>query len=307
MGTPEFAAPSLKALIEEKYKIPLVVTQPDRPSGRGQKLLPPVIKTIAESHNIRVLQPGSLKKDSEERQEILQTDCDFLVVAAFGQILPQEILDHPKIAPLNIHSSLLPDYRGAAPIQRAVMDGAKQTGVTVQKMVEALDMGDILTQLPCEIAETDTSGRLHDKLKDLGAQALMQCLSYFEKDQIRPVPQNPRIGSYAKKLSKDEAKIDFRRSAFETHRQIMGLNPWPVAECLFAGQRLRVFESEFIARDGQADPGTIVDLQGDSMVVACAEACVGLKELQLENRKRLPFSEFKKGFPLQKGQILGGR
>lgn len=307
MGTPDFAVPALKSLIQHRFEIPLVVTQPDRPAGRGQKLSPPPVKQLAEAESLRVIQPESLKKDSSEKNELLSTECDFLVVAAFGQILPQEILDHPRIAALNIHSSLLPEYRGAAPIQRAILEGSNTTGVSIQKMVAQLDMGDILTQIPCTIEEADTAGSLHDRLKSLGAQALIQCFEDFKLNRIQAVPQDPRIGSYARKLTKEEAKLDFKLPAFQVHRHVMGMNPWPVAECLIAGQRLKVYRSKFVARDGGSDPGTIVDLQDEALVVACGEACVGLLELQLENKRRMSFTEFKKGFSLQKGQILGGR
>lgn len=307
MGTPEFAVPSLQALISKGHKVALVVTQPDRPAHRGKKLSPPPIKILAEQFQIPVLQPESLRKEKEALDQILSIQADFLVVAAFGQILPKTLLDHPQVAPLNVHSSLLPEYRGAAPIQRAIMEGNKTTGVTIQWMVEELDMGDILVQIPCEIQESDTSATLHDRLKDMGAQALIQCLESFEKDCLQRIAQDPRIGSYARKIQKSEAMIDFQQSGFQVHRLIMGLNPWPVAECRYAGERLRVFRSSFVPRDPQADPGTIVDLQDDGLIVATGEGCVALHELQLENRKRLSFNEFRKGFPLHTGQILGGR
>lgn len=306
LGTPEFAVPSLQNLIDQNFDIKLVVTQPDRPSGRGKKITPPPVKELALLHDLKVFQPESLRKNKEERDQILNIDCDFLIVVAFGQILPKEILEHPKIAPLNVHASLLPAYRGAAPIARSITEGEEKTGVSIQWMVEALDMGDILYQIPSSIAETDTAKSLHDRLKDVGAQALMSCLHQFEANQVIRTPQDARVGSYASKLDKSESKIDFNDTAFNVHRKIMGLNPWPVAECQLMGERLRVFESRFVPRSAEGEPGTIVDITENEIVVACSEACVGFIEVQQENKKRMPVSEFLKGRPLPTGLIFGG-
>lgn len=306
LGTPEFAIPSLQKLIDEGFEIKLVVTQPDRPSGRGKKITPPPVKELALLNDIEVFQPESLRKNKEEREKILEIECDFLIVVAFGQILPVEILEHAKIAPLNVHSSLLPAYRGAAPIARAITEGEEKTGVTIQWMVEALDMGDILYQIPSSISESDTAETLHDRLKDVGAQALTSCLHQFENNQIVRTPQDARIGSYASKLEKAESKIDFKDTAFNVHRKIMGLNPWPVAECQLMGERLRVFESRFVPRPAEGEPGTVVDITNDEIIVACGEACVGFTLVQQENKKRMPVSEFLKGRPLPTGLIFGG-
>jgi methionyl-tRNA formyltransferase len=306
MGTPDFAVPSLQALISERYDIKLVVTQPDRKSGRGQKLNPPPVKVLAEENNIPVLQPDSLKKDSEARAKILSTPCDFLCVAAFGQILPKEILDHPKIAPLNVHASLLPAYRGAAPIARSIMEGEVQTGVTIQWVVEALDMGDILFQIPCEIHEDETSETLYNKLKMNGAQALVECLALFRSDHVERKPQQARIGSYAEKLKKEEANISFNQNAQNVHRAIMGMNPWPVAQCQFMGKRMRIFKSQVVPRPvDHAEPGTVIDTSDGQILVACEASCISLLEVQLESKKRMPASEFLKGNPIPQGMILG--
>jgi methionyl-tRNA formyltransferase len=306
MGTPDFAVPSLKALVESGFEVSLVVTQPDRPAGRGQRLQSPPIKTLAQTYPLALLQTESLRKDATAREQILSCEADFLVVVAFGQILPKEILDHPRVAPLNVHASLLPAYRGAAPIARAVMEQEKTTGVTIQWMVEALDMGDILHQRGCDIHENETSFDLHDRLKRIGSLALIECLNKFEKNEIVRIPQEERIGSYARKLEKSEARVNFDSPAFSIHRKIMGMNPWPVAECQLAGQRLRIFKSRFEARPAEAPPGSIVDIEDDAVIVACQDACIGLLELQMENRKRLVAAEFLKGYPLRKGLILGG-
>src|SRR5665213_410259 len=221
MGTPEFAVPSLQALINHHFEIKLVVTQPDKPSGRGQKLTPPPVKLEALDHHFQILQPTSLRTDTEAVEKILSTPCDFIIVAAFGQIIPTKILKYPKIAPLNVHASLLPAYRGAAPIARAILEGEEKTGITIQWMIEALDQGDILYQLPCSISDEETAGSLHDKLKIMGAHALIECLDLFEKNKIARRAQDARVGSYAPKLQKSEASISFNQAAIYVHRSIM--------------------------------------------------------------------------------------
>lgn len=305
MGTPDFAVPSLQALIDSDYEVSLVVTQPDRARGRGQKLSPSPIKELALLHEIPVLQPESLRKDEASLKQILEMGCDFLVVVAFGQILPKSLLEMPRIAPLNVHASLLPAYRGAAPIARSLMEGEKETGVTIQWMVEALDMGDILHQKKTPIEDDDTSESLHDRLKEIGAEALMEALDLFSRDQIERQRQDPRIGSYASKLKKSEAAIDFSRPAEELHKKIMGLNPWPVAECQVAGQRLRIFKSRFVPRQPGASPGVILDVTDDEIIVSCENACVALLEVQMENRKRMKTSDFLRGQKLPTGLVLG--
>ncbi|MDB5039049.1 MAG: Methionyl-tRNA formyltransferase [Bacteriovoracaceae bacterium] len=305
MGTPEFAVPSLKALIENKFDIKLVVTQPDRPSGRGQKLSPPPVKVCAEQFNIPVLQPHSLRSDKEAVEKIKSIPCDFLVVVAFGQILPKVILDHPKVAPLNVHASLLPAYRGAAPIARSILEGEEKTGITIQWMIEALDQGDILYQVPCQILETDTAGSLHDRLMHIGADALIECLHLFEKNQIVRRSQDARVGTYAAKLQKAEAIISFNQPAIFVHKAIMGMNPWPIARCQIMGKVLQIYRSHFVGRHTDASPGTVIDTSDGEIVVACEQGCVAFTEVQLENRKRLSTEEFLKGHPIPNGLILG--
>lgn len=307
MGTPEFAVPSLQALIDEKFDIPLVVTQPDRPAGRGHQLTASPVKVLAERHGLKVYQPEKLKNRREACAPILDTPCDFLVVVAFGQILPKIILEHPKLAPLNVHASLLPAYRGAAPIQRSVLEGDQQTGVSIQWMIEALDQGDILYQLSCDIRDDDTSGSLHDRLKEMGSQALIECLRLFESDRVVRRSQDARIGSYAAKLEKKEAVISFDQPAIFVHRAIMGLNPWPIAEVKVAGQRMKIYRSRFVGRPSETfEPGTVVDTSDGEIIVACRQGCVALLEVQLENRRKLAAKEFLAGHPIPDGLILGG-
>lgn len=305
MGTPEFAVPSLQALIDKKYDIKLVVTQPDRPAGRGQKLQASAVKKLAVQHNLPVFQPESFKSDEAACARVLSTPCDFLVVVAFGQILPRKILEHPKVAPLNIHGSLLPAYRGAAPIQRAIMEGEENTGVTIQWMIEALDQGDILLQAGIPIGDDDTSQSLHDKLKDVGAQTLIETLGLFAANKIVRRSQDARVGSYASKIQKKEASIRFDQPAFFVHRTIMGLNPWPIAECVLSGKTLKIHRSRFLARETHAEAGTVIDASDGQIVVACHQGCVGLLEVQLENKKKMSAAEFLNGNPIPTGLILG--
>lgn len=306
MGTPDFAVPSLEALIRNNFEVVMVVTQPDRPAGRGQQLKAPPVKELALKHDIPVLQPESLRKDPELTKKILETPCDFLVVAAFGQILSKEILAAPKIAPLNVHASLLPKYRGAAPIARSIIEEETETGITIQWMVEALDMGDVLFQIPCRIEEGDNVESLHDRLKVIGASALISTLKLFGENAVRRTPQDPRIGSYAPKITKKECELQFDRNGFAVHRQIMGLSPWPGAECRIRGERVKIYKSAFVPRTPHGVPGTVIDISNEGIIVACREACVALLELQLENRKRLRFEEFVRGFPIPTGLVIGG-
>jgi methionyl-tRNA formyltransferase len=243
--------------------------------------------------------------DEKAREKILQTPCDFLVVVAFGQILPLNVLQHPRVAPLNIHASLLPAYRGAAPIQRALMEGEEKTGVSIQWMIEALDQGDVLLQKHLPIEETDTSEILHSKLSQLGAEALLECLDLFENDQIVRRSQDARVGSYAPKLTKRESSLSFDQPAFFVHRSIMGLNPWPTAECFLSGKKLKIWTSTMVPRDAHAEPGTVVDTSDGMIVVACQQGCVGLLEVQIENKKRMSAKEFLQGHPIRQGLILG--
>lgn len=307
MGTPDFAVPSLQALIDAGFKIPLVVTQPDRPAGRGQKLQAPPVKILAEKSGLAVLQPENLRKDPDATQKILQTPCDFLVVVAFGQILTKEVLSHPKVAPLNVHASLLPAYRGAAPIARSVMEGEEKTGITIQWMIEALDQGDILVQSPCTISESETSGDLHDKLKVMGAKSLLETLDLFKNNKIVRRSQDARVGTYAAKLHKQEAFISFDQQAIFVHKAIMGMNPWPIAECQIAGERLKIHRSRFLPRHPAAEPGTVIDTSENEIVVACQDACVGFTEVQPENKKKMSSAEYLRGRSIPQGLILGSK
>lgn len=303
MGTPDFAVPALKALCESDHEVCAVFTQPDKPKGRGYKLMPPPVKELAQSYSIPVFQPESLKRDPTAAVEILSEFCpDVIVVAAYGKILPKEVLELPRYGCINIHGSLLPKYRGAAPIQRAVLNGDKTAGVTTMQMAEGLDTGDILLMSETEIGQDETSAELFDRLSQLGAQLMLETLEKI--DSITPVPQNESESCYAAMLSKDMCPIDFNKSAFEVHKHICGLSDWPCATTKLGGKLLKVYKSHIENTDkvlGQ--PGTIIDEK--SFTVACKTGSVSFKVVQAEGSKRMNTADYLRGKPVTKGEILG--
>lgn len=303
MGTPDFAVPALKALCESDHEVCAVFTQPDKPKGRGYKLMPPPVKELAQSYGIPVFQPESLKRDPAAAVEILSEFCpDVIVVAAYGKILPKEVLELPKYGCVNIHGSLLPKYRGAAPIQRAVLNGDKTAGVTTMQMAEGLDTGDILLMSETEIGQDETSAELFDRLSQLGAQLMLDTLEKI--DSITPIPQNESESCYAAMLSKDMCPIDFNKSAFEVHKHICGLSDWPCATTKLGGKLLKVYKSHIENMDkvlGQ--PGTIIDEK--SFTVACKTGSVSFTVVQAEGSKRMNTADYLRGKPVTKGEILG--
>ncbi len=303
MGTPDFAVPALKALYESKHEVVAVFTQPDKPKGRGYKLMPPPVKELAMEMGTPVYQPESLKKDPAAAVEILrQYEPDVIVVAAYGKILPKEVLDFPKYYCVNIHGSLLPKYRGAAPIQRAVLNGDKVSGVTTMKMAQGLDTGDILLVSETEIGENETSAELFDRLSQMGAELMLETLEKI--DSITPQPQNEDEACYAAMLSKDMCPIDFEKSAFEVHKQICGLSDWPCATTTVGGKLLKVYKSEIVNSDKvMGKPGTIVDEK--SFSVACGKGAVSFKIVQAQGSKRMSADDYLRGKPVKKGEQLG--
>lgn len=303
MGTPDFAVPALKALCESEHEVCAVFTQPDKPKGRGYKLMPPPVKELAQSYGIPVFQPESLKRDPKAATDILSSFCpDVIVVAAYGKILPKEVLELPKYGCVNIHGSLLPKYRGAAPIQRAVLNGDKTAGVTTMQMAEGLDTGDILLMSETEIGQDETSAELFDRLSQLGAQLMLQTLEKI--DSITPTPQNESESCYAAMLSKDMCPIDFTKSAFEVHKHICGLSDWPCATTKLGGKLLKVYKSHIENMDkvlGQ--PGAIIDEK--SFTVACGKGSVSFTVVQAEGSKRMNTADYLRGKPVTKGEILG--
>ena len=302
MGTPDFAAASLEALIDSRHEIQAVVTQPDKPKGRKGELTPSPVKVIAKREGIKVYQP--LKVRSEEFVETLRAyNPDVIVVVAFGQIIPLSILKMPKFGCVNIHGSLLPKYRGAAPIQWAVLDGEKETGITTILMDEGIDTGDILLKKTIKIDADETSGSLFDKLKALGAETILETLDELEKGSITPTKQGESPTAYAKMLTKAMGLIDFTRSAKELDCFVRGMDPWPSAYTLLAGKTLKLWKVRAVEKSGKA--GSVIEIGKESFTIACGEGAIEVLEVQLEGKKRMSAGDFLKGSTLNKGQELG--
>ena len=282
MGTPDFAAASLEALIDSEHEILAVVTQPDKPKGRKGELTPPPVKTIAVEKGIKVYQPVKVR-EPEFVEIIRDYKPDVIVVIAFGQIIPESILEIPKYGCVNIHGSLLPKYRGAAPIQWAVLDGEKESGVTSMLMDRGIDTGDILLKRSIKLAEDETSGSLFDKLMALGAETLLETLEGLEKGSITPEKQGDSPTDYAKMLTKEMGLIDFSRTASELDCFVRGMNPWPSAYTTLGGKTLKIWRAKPVAEKGKA--GSVLRVGKDSFVVGCGENALEIFEVQLEGKK----------------------
>ena len=302
MGTPDFAAASLEALIASRHEIQAVVTQPDKPKGRKGELTPSPVKVVAEGKGIKVYQP--LKVRDEEFVKTLRAyNPDVMVVVAFGQIIPLSILKMPKYGCVNIHGSLLPKYRGAAPIQWAVLDGEKETGITTILMDEGIDTGDILLKKTIQIDTDETSGSLFDKLMALGAKTILETLDELEKGSLTPTKQEESPTAYAKMLTKEMGLIDFTKSAKELDCFVRGMDPWPSAYTLLAGKTLKLWKVRAVEESGKA--GSVIGIDKESFTVACGEGAIEVLEVQLEGKKRMSAGDFLKGSSLNIGQELG--
>lgn len=302
MGTPDFAAASLEALIDSRHEIQAVVTQPDKPKGRKGELTPSPVKVVAEEKGIKVYQP--LKVRDEEFVKTLRAyNPDVIVVVAFGQIIPLSILQMPKFGCVNIHGSLLPKYRGAAPIQWAVLDGEKETGITTILMDEGIDTGDILLKKTIQIDTDETSGSLFDKLMALGAETILETLDELEKGNLTPTKQGESPTAYAKMLTKAMGLIDFTKSAKELDCFVRGMDPWPSAYTLLSGKTLKLCKVRVVEGGGKA--GSVIEIGKESFTVACGEGAIEVLEVQLEGKKRMSAGDFLKGSTLNIGQELG--
>lgn len=303
MGTPDFAAASLEALIASKHEIMAVVTQPDKPKGRKGELTPSPVKTIAVEKGIKVYQPVRVRE--QEFVEILRGyNPDVIIVVAFGQIIPESILEIPKYGCVNIHGSLLPKYRGAAPIQWAVLDGEKETGVTTMLMDKGIDTGDILLKRVINLAEDETAGSLFDKLMVLGAETILETLEGLENGSITPEKQGESPTDYAKMLTKAMGLIDFTRTAAELDCFIRGMNPWPSAYTVLDGKTLKIWKAKPV--DGSGGAGSVLSVGKDSFTVCCGENALEILEVQLEGKKRMSAGDFLKGTHLEPGTEFGG-
>ncbi|KUJ71199.1 methionyl-tRNA formyltransferase [Thiomicrospira sp. WB1] len=302
-GTPDFAVPALSALIDSPHTVCGVYTQPDRPAGRGRKLTPSPVKAKALEHDLPVFQPQNFK-DPDDRATLQALRPDLMVVVAYGLILPQSVLDIPTYGCLNIHGSLLPRWRGAAPIQRAIEAGDPQTGVTIMQMAAGLDTGPMLTTLATEIDATDTAQSLHDRLADLGAQALMTTLDQLTDTGVTPIAQDDAQATYAQKLSKAEAAIDWHQPAQPITRKIQAFNPWPVATTQWQTQTLRLWEAQCRPElSSSAAPGTVLSVQPEGVDVATGEGMVRLITVQPPGKKAMAAYDFAQSRQLT-GQVL---
>jgi methionyl-tRNA formyltransferase len=299
-GTPAFAAASLDALADAGHDIVLVLTQPDRPAGRGMKLTPSAVKQAALARGLPLDQPASLKTP-EAQAGLRDANADVMVVAAYGLILPQAVLDLPRFGCLNIHASLLPRWRGAAPIQRAILAGDTETGITIMQMDAGLDTGAMLTQTPVPILETDTAVSLHDTLAAAGARAIVAALADYST--LVPRAQDDRLATYAAKLSKEEAQLDWRQPAEILARAVRAYNPAPGAWTLLDGAPLKIWAAQACAESGQ--PGEVLHAEADRLVVACGGGALSLQTLQPAGSKRMAVAAFLAGHPLQPGTRLG--
>jgi methionyl-tRNA formyltransferase len=299
-GTPPFAAAALDALADAGHDIALVLTQPDRPAGRGMKLTPSAVKQAALARNLSVYQPASLKTP-EAQAEVAAANADVMVVAAYGLILPQAVLDLPRFGCLNIHASLLPRWRGAAPIQRAILAGDPETGITIMQMDAGLDTGAMLTKTSVPIRDTDTAASLHDTLAAAGARAIVAALANYPA--LAPQAQDDREATYAAKLSKEEAQLDWRQPADVLARAVRAYNPAPGAWTLLDGAPLKIWSVEAVA--GAGDPGELLRADAEHLVVACGEGALALHEIQPAGSKRMSAAAFLAGRPLSPGTRLG--
>jgi methionyl-tRNA formyltransferase len=301
-GTPDFAAAALKALIAAGHDIPLVLTQPDRPAGRGMKLKMSPVKELALAHGLAVAQPENLKTE-EARQPIRDARADVMVVAAYGLILPQVVLDMPRLGCVNIHASLLPRWRGAAPIHRAIEAGDKETGITLMQMDKGLDTGAMLSRAVLSILDSDTTGSLHDKLAELGAREIVALLPELEAGRTVAAPQDDALATYAAKIGKEDARLNWRLSAPELDRRIRAFNPFPGAYCLVDDVPLKVWRARPV--DGKGAPGEILAVDRLVFLVACGEGALEISEVQKAGGKRLSVEAFLAGHELRTGTVLG--
>jgi methionyl-tRNA formyltransferase len=295
-GTPEFAAQALTALIAAGHEIPLVLTQPDRPAGRGMQLQPSAVKKVALAHGLPIFQPEKLR-DPATHEPLRAAAADVMVVAAYGLILPQAVLDIPAHGCLNIHASLLPRWRGAAPIQRAIEAGDAEMGVTIMQMEAGLDTGPMLLAERLQIGLSETAGELHDRLAAQGARLIVQVLAQL--DQLNPVTQPEAGVTYATKIDKVEAQLDWNVSATQLARKVCAFNPFPGAVLPLGGQAVKIWRA--IACEGSGTPGQVIAIGGDGIVVACAEGALRLTELQKPGGRRLASADFLHGTPLTVG------
>ncbi len=310
MGTPDFAVPALKALIGSRHEVVLVISQPDRSKGRSAKPVATPVKECALGAGIPVFQPEKVRHP-EALERIRDLEPDIIVVAAYGQILPQALLDIPRFGCVNIHGSLLPRYRGAAPIQWAVINGEKVSGITIMKMEAGLDTGDILVQREVPLDEKETAGTLFDKLSELGGEVLLDALEGIEKGEITPVKQDDALATWSPMLKREDGRIDWNEDASAIECRIRGMDPWPSAYTFIEGKMLKIWSADVVCGSDGGEkgtgtvPGTVVSAGRDFFLVAAGKGTLAVREVQLEGKKRMSVQAFLLGFRLREGTILG--
>ncbi len=303
MGTPDFAVPSLEALIAGPDQVVAVVCQPDRERGRGKKVSPPPVKVAALEHSLSVLQPESVRKEPFLAQ-MRALAPDLLVVVAYGRILPEELLRLPPLGAINVHGSLLPRYRGAAPIQWAVINGDTETGITIMRMDEGMDTGDILLTVAEPIGNEDTAGSLFDRLARLGGKTLAQALPRLKAGQLQAVPQDPALATMAPMLTKEDGHLDFSQPALALHWRIRGLDPWPSAYAFLGGARLRLFAPVVVGKHFTEPPGTILRADNEGLLVTSGQDALLIREIQPEGRRRMDAATWLRGARISTGAQL---
>lgn len=304
-GTPDFAATTLAALLTTEHEICAVYSQPDRPAGRGRKLTASPVKQLALQHQIPVEQPLNFKEETD-REKLASYQADLMIVVAYGLLLPQIVLDTPRLGCINVHASLLPRWRGAAPIQRAILAGDSKTGICIMQMEAGLDTGPVLQRAEIPIEATDTGEQLHDKLAKLGADTLLETLNNFEQLQAKASPQNDAESCYATKLQKAEATIDWTQSALQIDRQIRAFNSWPVAQTLWHDKMLRIWNAAVIeAFDRKSRPGTIIQIDRDGIDIATGDGAIRVVTLQAPGKKAMPVRDFLNAHALKAGDHFG--
>ncbi|KOA77448.1 methionyl-tRNA formyltransferase [Clostridium botulinum] len=303
MGTPEFAVPSLEAIIDN-FGVEAVFTQPDRPKGRGKKVAMSPVKEVALKNNIEVCQPTKLKNESEFIEKLKNIEPDFIIVVAYGQILPKEVLQIPKYACINLHASLLPKYRGAAPLNWVIINGEKKSGNTTMLMDVGLDTGDMLMTQEVEINEDMTAGELHDILMNQGGELLVETINKMVKGEINPQKQDESSTCYASMLDKNMACIDWKNSAKNIHNLIRGLNPWPVAYTHYNDKAMKIYKSQMLNEKSDKEPGTIIEVSKNGLKVVCGDGTLLVEEIQFPGKKSLRVEEYIRGNSIDVGSIL---
>ena len=303
MGTPDFSVGVLEEIIRAGHEVVLAVTQPDKPKGRGNAMQFPPVKECALSHGIEVFQPKKIREDANV-EYLKKFDADIFIVVAFGQILTKNILDMPKYGCVNVHASLLPKYRGAAPIQWAVINGDAITGVTTMRMDTGIDTGDMIAKREVRIAEDETGGSLFDKLAEVGAKLCVETMDMLEKGTAQFTPQNNDASTHTSKITKELGNIDWKKPAVEIERLIRGLNPWPSAYTMYMDKKMKVWKTKVLNEKSSKEPGTILKVDQEGIKVATKDNVILISEIQMPNKKRMEVKEFIKGNTLEVGSVL---